>query len=80
MVVPVVPIELGDVVRLKKPHACGDNAWEVTRVGADIRLKCTRCARSVMLARSEFDRAFRGYVSRARERGEDAAGTSSQSD
>ena len=70
MVVPVVPIELGDVVRLKKPHACGDNAWEITRVGADVRLKCVRCARSVMLTRSEFDRAFRGYVSRARERGE----------
>ena len=70
MVVPIVPIELGDVVRLKKPHACGDNAWEITRVGADVRLKCIRCARSVMLTRSEFDRAFRGYVARARERGE----------
>ena len=68
MVAAVVPIELGDVVRLKKPHACGDNAWEITRVGADVRLKCTRCARSVMLTRSDFDRAFRGYVSRARER------------
>ena len=64
---PIVPVELGDVVRLKKPHACGGNAWEVTRVGADIRLKCVQCARSVLLARSEFDRRFRGFVTRARE-------------
>jgi len=65
---PVVPVELGDVVRLKKPHACGANAWEVTRVGADIRLKCVRCGRSVLLVRSEFDRRFRGFLTHARER------------
>ena len=67
MPVPIVPVELSDVVRLKKPHACGGNAWEVTRVGADIRLKCTQCGRSVLLARGEFDRRFRGFVARARE-------------
>ena len=67
MPVPIVPVELSDVVRLKKSHACGGNAWEVTRVGADIRLKCTQCGRSVLLARGEFDRRFRGFVVRARE-------------
>jgi hypothetical protein len=61
---PIVPVELTDVVRLKKPHACGGNSWEITRVGADIRLKCTQCGRSVMLQRSEFDRRFRGFIER----------------
>jgi hypothetical protein len=64
---PIVPVEIADVVRLKKPHACGGNAWEVTRVGADIRLKCVQCSRSVLLPRAEFDRRFRGFVTRARE-------------
>ena len=32
--------ELHDRVMLKKPHACGENLWEITRVGADIKLKC----------------------------------------
>ena len=67
MPTPITPVELADVVRLKKPHACGGNAWEITRVGADIRLKCLQCGRSVMLVRSEFDRRFRGFESRARE-------------
>ena len=45
---------LGDRVRLKKPHACGENLWEIVRVGADVKLKCTGCGRVVMLDRLEF--------------------------
>lgn len=45
---------LGDRVILKKPHACGENLWEIVRVGADVKLKCTGCQRVVMLDRLEF--------------------------
>ncbi len=45
---------LGDRVILKKPHACGENLWEIVRVGADVKLKCTACGRVVMLDRLEF--------------------------
>ena len=45
---------LGDQVVLKKPHACGENLWEIVRVGADVKLKCTACGRVVMLDRLEF--------------------------
>ena len=45
---------LGDRVILKKPHACGENLWEIIRVGADIKLKCTACGRVVMLDRLDF--------------------------
>jgi hypothetical protein len=65
MAVPITPIRLGDIVRLKKPHPCGSNEWEVVRVGADIKLRCTACDRVVMLERYEFDRRFRGFVERA---------------
>jgi len=64
MSVPITPIDLGDVVRLKKPHPCGTNEWEIVRLGADIGLRCHGCDRKVMLVRSEFDRRFRGYISR----------------
>ena len=46
--------DLGDLVVLKKPHACGENLWEIVRVGADVKLKCTACGRVVMLDRLEF--------------------------
>ena len=45
---------LGDRVILKKPHACGENLWEIVRVGADVKLKCSGCERVIMLDRLEF--------------------------
>ncbi|MBP1761594.1 MAG: uncharacterized protein H6Q64_1136 [Firmicutes bacterium] len=48
--------ELGDIVRMKKQHPCGSYNWEVTRMGADIKIKCQGCGRIVMLPRSEFER------------------------
>ena len=45
---------LGDRVILKKPHACGENLWEIVRVGADVKLRCIGCDRVVMLDRLEF--------------------------
>lgn len=68
MAIPITPIAVGDVVRLKKPHPCGTNEWEIVRVGADIGLQCVGCDRRVMLVRSEFDRRFRGYITRAGDR------------
>ena len=35
--------EVGDIVKLKKPHPCGSYEWEILRVGADFRLKCMGC-------------------------------------
>lgn len=50
----------GDVVRLKKPHACGANAWEIMRLGADVKLRCTGCGRIVRLPRRRFESRLRG--------------------
>lgn len=77
MAVPITPIRLGDVVRLKKAHPCGANEWEVTKLGMDIGLECVGCGRKVRLERYEFDRRFRGFIRRPGEGGGDAdAGTS----
>ena len=47
---------LGDVVQMKKPHACGSNEWTIIRVGADVKIKCDACGRIVMLDRADFVR------------------------
>jgi len=44
-------IQVGDVLKLKKPHPCGSREWEVLRVGADFRLKCRGCEHQIMIAR-----------------------------
>ena len=46
--------KLNDYVIMKKPHACGINEWQITRVGADIKIKCTNCNREIMMDRLEF--------------------------
>jgi hypothetical protein len=63
--VPITPIQPGDVVRLKKPHPCGANEWQITKLGMDIGLLCVGCGRKVRLERYEFDRRFRGFITRA---------------
>jgi len=55
---------VGDVIRLKKPHACGGFNWSVQRLGLDIGLQCTTCSRRIMLPRLETERRFRQFVER----------------
>lgn len=49
-------IELGDIAQLKKKHPCGNNLWEVVRTGMDIRIKCLKCGRQVLLPREVFEK------------------------
>ena len=60
----VMAIKLGDVVRLRKKHPCGSDEWEVVRVGADIRIRCLKCQRYVLLERSTFERRVKALISR----------------
>lgn len=56
---------LADTVKLKKPHACKNNDWEILRLGADIRLKCMGCGHIVMLSRVEFNRRLKKVLTKA---------------
>lgn len=50
---------LGDVVVMKKPHACGFNEWKIVRVGVDIKIQCVKCQREVMMDRLEFNKKLK---------------------
>ncbi|MGN0389538.1 MAG: DUF951 domain-containing protein [Wujia sp.] len=54
--------QLGQVIKMKKMHPCGSNAWEIQRIGMDFRLKCLGCGHSVMLPRKQVEKSFRGFV------------------
>ena len=58
-------IELGDRLRLRKPHPCGNYDWLVVRLGADIGLRCEKCGRRVLLPRAEVERRTKQVLSRA---------------
>jgi hypothetical protein len=61
----LIEIAVGDTVRLRKVHPCGSSIWLVTRIGADIGLKCQGCAHRVMLTRREFNKSVKVVLSRA---------------
>lgn len=54
--------KLGSIVVMKKQHPCGTNSWEITRVGADIKIKCLNCGRSIMLPRIEFNKKLKSIT------------------
>ena len=53
---------LGDKVIMKKEHPCGSSEFEIIRLGADIKIKCTNCSRVIMLPRVDFNKKIKKVV------------------
>ena len=47
---------LGQHIKTKKPHVCGNDIWEITRTGVDVKIKCLKCNREIMLSKLELDK------------------------
>ena len=43
--------KVGDIVITKKKHPCGNDEWELVRIGVDFKLKCTKCGHLITLER-----------------------------
>lgn len=54
--------KLGSIVVMKKNHPCGNNEWEITRLGTDIKIKCLKCERSIMLSRIDFNKKIKKVI------------------
>lgn len=54
--------ELGDIVEMKKEHPCGEKNFEIIRVGADVKIKCTKCGRIIMIPRSKFQKGVKKVI------------------
>lgn len=52
-------IRVGDILKMKKKHPCGSAQWEVLRIGADFRLKCTGCGHQIMIPRVKAEKNVR---------------------
>lgn len=63
-------MRLDDVIRLRKPHPCGNSDWVVVRIGADIGLRCLGCKRRILLPRREVSKRMKSYVNKVDPAGE----------
>lgn len=43
--------QIGDIVKTKKQHPCGNKLWEITRIGVDFKLKCLGCGHIITMER-----------------------------
>lgn len=61
----MVELNLGDIVRLRKPHPCGSMEWKIMRTGMDFRIQCLGCGHQTWIARVKLERQLKLVVSRA---------------
>ena len=52
-------VQVGNIVKLKKQHPCGNFEWEVLRIGADFKLKCMGCGHMIIVPRSTVEKNVR---------------------
>ena len=55
-------VRVGDTLIMKKKHPCGDNRFNVLRIGADFRIKCAGCGREVMLERVKGEKNIKKII------------------
>ncbi len=55
----IIPMKVGDLLELKKPHPCGEKRFRILRVGSEVRIVCTGCGRDMMLDRVKLEKAVR---------------------
>ena len=55
----IIPLSVGDVLELKKPHPCGKSRFSVLRVGGEVRIKCENCGRDMTIDRIKLEKAVK---------------------
>ena len=50
---------LGDHIITKKKHVCGSDEWEVQRIGAEIKIKCVKCSRELLIFKADLDKKIK---------------------
>jgi len=52
----MIPLKVGDIVRLRKQHPCGSTDWKVMRTGMDFRIQCLGCQHQAWIPRIKLER------------------------
>lgn len=62
---PVVSLQVGDLIRLRKPHPCGSTDWKVMRTGMDFRIQCLGCQHQAWIPRVKLERQLKDVLQKA---------------
>ncbi len=60
-------IKVGDILVMKKAHPCGNKEFEVLRIGADFKLRCTQCDHEIMITRVKAEKNVKSIKQKTQE-------------
>lgn len=49
-------LNVGDVIRLRKSHPCGNFDFQIKRTGMDFRIECLKCGHETWITRIRLER------------------------
>ena len=52
----VYEMKIGDRLVFKKKHPCGSNEWIIEKMGVEMKLKCAKCDRIIIMPRAEIEK------------------------
>ena len=55
-------VKVNDIIVTKKDHPCGNNQFDVLRVGMDFKIRCTKCGREVMVPRAKIEKNIKKII------------------
>jgi hypothetical protein len=61
----MIPLQVGDIIRLRKPHPCGSTDWKVMRTGMDFRIQCLGCQHQAWIPRIKLERQVKEILQKA---------------
>lgn len=50
---------LGDIVTMKKDSSVRSYDFEIIRLGADVKIRCVKCSRVIMIPRVELNKKIK---------------------
>lgn len=55
-------INVGDIIKMKKNHPCGNNQFIVLRIGMDLKLKCIKCNHEFIISRFKAEKNIKQLI------------------
>lgn len=60
--VDTMDVKVNDIIVTKKPHPCKNSEFLVLRIGADFKIRCTKCGREVMVPRAKIEKNIKKII------------------
>ncbi len=55
-------LNVGDIVRLKKSHPCGNTDFKIMRTGMDFRIECLKCGHQTWITRVKLEKNIKHVI------------------